>query len=115
MSRFLIGVILVALVAVGFAGCIGAAPGIIKPNRYDTGDIISNDQNADWGYMILKYDTKGDRYVFRQISKYEKGGWIWSEYQPKESPRNVVEERAPYKIGYISDPATVINGLIIEG
>jgi len=108
---------------VGFAGCTNTtAPTTVAPtpiitpelNQHNVGDIISNKSASNWGWLILKYDPVGDVYVMRGVisptnTKDEKLPWGWLDKQPRQNDRRSVDTVTPYKIGYISDPITVVE------
>ena len=96
-----------ALVLTIFAGCVTtpvSAP--VQPNKYNSGDVVSDKQTEGYGVLILKYDPVNDVYTGRGVGKMEEN-WVWLSEKPITETRVNVENVDIYKTGYIPNSSVV--------
>ena len=91
MSKYPALLLVVALVAVMFAGCTSPAPAHVAPNRYNSGDIVTNrtlDNTFNiGGYLIVEYDPVDDMYILHRVI-FGPGSWYYLENQTMHVNRN---------------------------
>ena len=90
--KYLIILIAVALIAVGFAGCTSSVPATVTPtptpstNKYYVGEVIgdgtmpgsSTPLTPGMGLIIEKYDPVGDVYIVDGVFKDALSGQPWT-------------------------------------
>jgi hypothetical protein len=68
MKKYLGLLIAVALVAIIIAGCTNSAPAHEASNLYNSGDIVTNNSNDIFGFLIVKYDPIDQMYILRLVN-----------------------------------------------
>jgi hypothetical protein len=106
---FLVTILFVVCAAV-FAGCT-SPPDILNKNSsplYQTGDVISNTSQNNYGLAIRSYDPQSDNYTYSIVSRSKNGNW---NYLPNreimQDKHTAIETVLPYKITHIDDFATL--------
>jgi hypothetical protein len=91
------------------AGCTSLTD-IINKNSplYQTGDIISNTSQNNYGLAIRSYDPQPDNYTYSIVSRSKNGNW---NYLPNseimQDKHTAIETVLPFKITHIDDLATL--------
>lgn len=106
---FLTAVLFVVFSAV-LAGCTSPSntTNTKSPPLYQSGDIISNTSQNNYGLVIRSYDLQSDNYTYSIVYRSNSGNWNYlMVMEVKQDKHNAIETALPYKITHIDDISTL--------
>ena len=107
---FFLTAVLFVVVSAVLAGCTSPFNTTITKNSplYQSGDIISNTSENNYGLVIRSYDPQSDNYTYSIVYRSNSGNWNYlTVTEVKQDKHAAIETALPYKIIHIDDLSTL--------
>ena len=107
---FFLAVVLFVVVSAVLAGCTSPfnTTNTKSAPLYQSGDIISNTSQNNYGLVIRSYDPQSDNYTYSIVYRTNSGSWNYlAVMEVKQDKHNAIETALPYKITHIDDLSTL--------